>query len=245
MPEGCGSVAFNGCQLRLRTLSREVAEEDLAWAAALKTATVAFPQNRDLVQAGQVGGNVQVLQRGWAFRYKQWPDGARQILGFLLPGDLIGIESGLLGIVEHSVRSLTDVELCTLDGRRLDELFRNHTRLALAIAKHLSLESRRMDTRYAVIGRRSALERMAFLMLDLYERQRRGPADEARCAFPLRRQHIADATGLTGAHVNRILNQMRKERLASVADGALTIHDFAALRDLAGAPFGANGNAAP
>lgn len=227
-------MPFNGCQLRLRTLSREVGEEDLAWAVGLKTGTATLPANRDIVQAGQVGGAVQIVQRGWAFRYKLWPDGGRQILDFLLPGDVIGLESGLLGMIEHSVRPLTDIELCLIDGRRFDDLFRSHARLAMAVTKYLSLGSRRMDTRLSVIGRRTALERIAHLMLDLYQRQRRGSGDDGRCAFPLRRQHIADATGLTGAHVNRILNQMRNERIAAIGDNELTIHDFTKLSALAG-----------
>jgi CRP/FNR family transcriptional regulator len=227
-------VPFNGCQLRLRTLSHEVDAEDISFALASKLGSIVFPANRDVVQAGEVGGPVQVIQRGWAYRYRSWADGRRQILDFLLPGDFAGLESGFLGMSDHSVRALTEVELCQLDPQWLDAVFRGHARLAVAIAKHQSVEARRMDERLAVIGRRSAIERLAFLMLDLYLRQKRSGANEKGCPFPLRRQHIADATGLTGAHVNRTLNALRRQQIAMVADGVLVIEDLAALYRLAG-----------
>jgi CRP/FNR family transcriptional regulator, anaerobic regulatory protein len=232
-------VPFNGCQLRLRTLSREVDPEDLSFATGLKLGNVVVPANRDVVQAGEVGGPVQIVQRGWAFRYKGWPDGRRQILDFLLPGDVIGLESGLLGMSDHSVRALTEVELCQLDAQRLEETFREHGRLGLALAKHQSMEARRMDARFAVIGRRSAIERLAYLMHDLFDRQNPRSRDAARCAFPLRRQHMADATGLTGAHINRTLNALRRDRIAAIEEAELVIHDRPALARLAGWDGGA------
>jgi CRP/FNR family transcriptional regulator, anaerobic regulatory protein len=232
-------VPFNGCQLRLRTLSREVDAEDLSFAAELKLGSLVVPANRDVIQAGEVGGPVQIIQRGWAFRYKRWADGRRQILDFLLPGDIVGLESGLLGMSDHSVRALIEVELCQLDSQRLDDIFRGHVRLALALVKLQSAEARRMDERLAVIGRRSAIERLAFLMLDLYERQRRHGAGGKSCPFPLRRQHMADATGLTGAHINRTLNALRRERVATIEEGALVIRDLPALARLAGRDTGA------
>lgn len=227
-------MPFNGCQLRLSTLSREADTEDLSFAAELKLGHVVVPANRDVVQAGEVGGPIQIIQRGWAFRYRGWADGRRQILDFLLPGDLIGLESGLLGMSDHSVRALTDIEVCQIDAQWLDDVFRDHVRLALALAKHQSVEARRMDERLAVIGRRSAIERLAFLMFDLYDRQNRRGANEGRCPFPLRRQHMADATGLTGAHINRTLNALRRERIATIDDGVLVIEDRPALARLAG-----------
>jgi CRP-like cAMP-binding protein len=221
-------------------LSRDVDAEDLGFAAELKQAILVIAANRDVVQAGEVGGPVQIIQRGWAFRYRGWADGRRQILDFLLPGDVVGLESGLLGMTEHSVRALTEIELCQIDSQRLEELFRQHGRLALALAKHQAAEARRMDERLAVLGRRSAIERIAFLMLELWERQMPRDTDRS-CPFPLRRQHIADATGLTGAHVNRTLNALRRDRIATLAGGRLVIQDRVALAGLAGRAKGAGG----
>src|SRR5215470_8194548 len=74
------------------------------------TATVralTLPANRPLVNAGEVGTGLYRIERGWAYRYRMGGKGCRQILDFLLPGEIVGLQSSLLGIIEHSVRSLT------------------------------------------------------------------------------------------------------------------------------------------
>jgi CRP-like cAMP-binding protein len=70
-------------------------------------------------------------------------------------------------------------------------------------------------------------------MLELWERQPSRENEGSR-AFPLRRQHIADATGLTGAHVNRTLNALRRDRIAAIVEGKLVIENRVALARLAG-----------
>ena len=222
-----------GCQFRRKPFFRELPESEFAFVSELKLGSTTLPANRDVMQTGEVGGNLAVVQEGWAFRYRTWPDGKRQILDFLLPGDLIGLQSGLLGMVDHSVRALTSLKLCVVDGRAVDQLFRSRPHVALALAKHSALEERRLDIRLAVIGQRNAVERLAYLMIELFERQRR-PSGAQTCPFPLRRQHIADAVGLTGAHVNRTLNVLRQRRLATVAESVLTIQDLSELLRLSG-----------
>jgi CRP/FNR family transcriptional regulator, anaerobic regulatory protein len=228
-------VSASDSRLRRKPFLRELSDDDFGKLTRLRIGAVSLPANRDIVQSGEVGGNLHILTDGWAFRYKTWPDKKRQILDFLLPGDLIGIQSGLLGMIDHSVRTLTAVSVSLLDGRGLDEVIRSSGDVALALAKAHAFEERRMDNRFAVIGRRSAAERLAFLLLDLFERQRRdGVGTPRTCPFPLRRQHIADAIGLTGAHINRTLNRFRREGLASIEDDTLSIHDPTAFSALCG-----------
>lgn len=228
-------MSASDCKLRRVPFLRELSDDDFGVLTELKLGTTTIPANRDVVQAGEVGGNLHVVLSGWAFRYKTLPDGKRQILDFLLPGDLIGIQSGLLGMIDHSVRALTLVKLCVLDGRGLDDVFRKHGTVALALAKSRALEERRMDNRLAIVGRRSAAERLAYLLLDLFERQRRsGDRAAHSCPFPLKRQHMADAIGLTGAHINRTLNLFRRQHLATIDGDVLEIHDLAAFTSLSG-----------
>jgi CRP/FNR family transcriptional regulator, anaerobic regulatory protein len=88
-----------------------------------------------------------------------------------------------------------------------------------------------------VIGCGDAAERLAFLMISLYRRQARlGPVDPLDCPFPLRRQHMADALGLTGAHINRTLNRLRDDGVAAIENQRLAIRDFPQLAALAGTP---------
>src|SRR5882724_18430 len=98
-------VACITCQLRQKPLFHPFSEREVALVASLKSAHIAVAQKADIVQAGEVGGSLYTLFGGWAFRYKRLPDGKRQILDFLLPGDLIGVEAALFGGIAHSVQT--------------------------------------------------------------------------------------------------------------------------------------------
>lgn len=228
-------IAVAGCRFYQQFAIRQFSPDELAFLDDIKLGNLALPANQDLVQAGEVGGHLFLVADGWAFRYKRLPDGRRFILDFLLPGDLVGMQSGLLGIIGHSVRSLTAANLCVIDGRRLDEMYRDFPGLSLLLTKSFAVQERRIDDRLAVLGRGTAAERLAFLMIELFERlQRQGATDGWSCPFPLRRQHLADASGLTGAHVNRTLNLLREDGLALIGDGTLTVLDPQGLVRLSG-----------
>ena len=196
------------------------------------TRHVALPPNREIVGAGEVGAGLFVVSDGWAFRYCRIGGDCRQIVDFLLPGEIIGLQAALLGLYEHSVRSLTAVQLTRLEPRLVGAAFETAPELALRFARHLGAEARRVEALMAAMGCRDALGRLAFLALSLYRRQ--VDADPKNCPFPLRRQHLADALGLTGAHVNRTLNRLRRENLATIERGRLAIHDLGRLEELAG-----------
>ena len=201
--------------------------------------TVALVPNRDLISEGEVGVGLFHIVNGWAYRFRREANGCRQILDFVLPGEIVGLQATLLGVIEHSVRSLTALSATALDARLVGEAFRAEPGLALRLAQHVTGEAGRVDELLTVIGCCGALERLAFLMMSLYRRQaRRAAIDPLACPFPLRRQHIADALGLTGAHVNRTLNRLQAEGIARMAEQRLAILDFARLAALAGTTVG-------
>lgn len=192
-----------------------------------------LPPNREIVGAGEVGAGLFIVGEGWAFRYCRTGPDCRQIVDFLLPGEIIGLQAALLGVFEHSVRSLTTVKLTALEPRLVGTAFETTPQLALRFARHLGAEARRVEALMTAIGCRDALGRLCFLALSLFRRQ--AEADPANCLFPLRRQHLADALGLTGAHVNRTLNRLRRDGIATIERGRLAIHDLRRLEELAGA----------
>src|SRR5258708_37190512 len=172
---------------------------------------------------------------GWAFRYKTLAGGARQILDLLLPGEIIGLSSALLGTIRHSVQTLTAVRLCVLDRYPLPKLLRRHVDLTLDLLRWRVEEEHRADTRIALLGRQKPLQRVGYLMLETFERLRRLElANGTMCPFPLQRQHLADAAGLSMIHLNRTLAQLRDERLAALEDKTLIIHDRRRLAHLSG-----------
>ena len=223
------------CRLRHKPCFRPFTDEELKSISSLKTNHVAVPAKTDIVSEGEVGGSLYTLYEGWAFRYKTLAGGARQILDLLLPGEIIGLSSALLGTIRHSVQTLTPVSLCVLDGYPLPKLLRRHVDLTLDLLRWRVEEEHRADTRIALLGRQKPLQRVGYLMLETFERLRRLElANGTMCPFPLQRQHLADAAGLSMIHLNRTLAQLRDERLAALEDKTLIIHDRRRLSDLSG-----------
>ena len=82
---------------------------------------------------GNHSAHLYTVLSGWGFRYKLLPDGRRQILNFVMPGDLIGLQGSLMGEMQHSVEALSPMLLCVFERDNLFELYRNHPGLAFDI----------------------------------------------------------------------------------------------------------------
>jgi CRP/FNR family transcriptional regulator, anaerobic regulatory protein len=214
---------------------RSLAKSEASLIEALTLRSANVPANRVLFDAGEIGTNLHCIVRGWAYRYRTDGNGSRQILDFLLPGEVIGLPAALLGMAEHSVRSLTALRVNSLDVRLVGEAFQNEPALALRLARYVAAAAERVDELLTVIGCRDAIGRLAFLMMSLHRRlAHHGRVDPLDTPFPLRRQHLADALGLTGAHVNRTLNRLRQDGIATIENDRLAIHDLPRLAAIAG-----------
>lgn len=224
------------CPLRVKPLFRPFSESELAFVSEFKRDHIVVAPRVDIIQEDEVGGPAYTLFEGWAIRYHRLPRGSRQILDLVLPGDVIGLASALLGTVRHSVQALTPVTLCVLTGRTLPELFAEHPGFALNIMQTRVEEEQRADVRLSLLGRYDAQQRIGYLMLETFDRLRqRGMVDGgSTCPFPLQRRDIADAAGISRVHVARTLERLREQRLAIVQDGVLVLLNRARLAELAG-----------
>ena len=154
----------------------------------------------------------------------------------MLPGDTVGMASAVLGTVKHSVQAITTATLCVLHGKGFSDLFAGHPALALNVLQTRVEEEQRMDVRLSLLGRSTAEQRIAYLMLETFDRLRqRGMLDRgSTCPFPLQRRDLADAAGLSRVHVARTLESLRERRLAEIQNGTLVIFDRTNLTELAG-----------
>ena len=180
-------------------------------------------------------GPVYTLFEGWAIRYHRLPSGTRQILDIVLPGDTVGLASVVLGRIKHSVQAITTA-LCVLRGRGFSDLFAGHPTLAFNILRTRVEEEQRMDIRLSLFGRSSAEQRIAYLMLETFDRLRQRAMVNAgsTCPFPLQRRDLADAAGLSRVDVARMPETVRDRRFAEIQNGTLVIFDRSRLMDLAG-----------
>jgi CRP-like cAMP-binding protein len=222
----------------------ELSPAELECLAGLQKSPVRLKRGKELVHEGQTGHKAYILQGGWACSFKLLPDGGRQIIGFPIPGDCIGLRSVLLRTSDHSFSALTDVVVSGVEAPRMLRLFNEFPRLAAAILWATSRDEAMIVEHLVSIGRRSALERTAHFFLELSERLRLvGLATDKEFTCPLNQYVLADALGLSAIHVNRVLRQLRESQLLTLRAQMVSIHDPVALKQLAGFEDHRNGQA--
>lgn len=175
--------------------------------------------------------HIFIICAGWAYRYIQLWDGSRQILKFLLPGDLFSPTSIFEKESHFSVKALTSVQLCRMVRSEFREKYLGDRELQSAVEQSCVAEARFTSELMTVLSKRSAEERIAYLLLHLMQRIATSQVIRGeRYPFPLRQQHIADAVGLTQVHVSRVLGLFRERGILALSEGVLEIRDLPELR---------------
>lgn len=184
----------------------------------------------DLSAEGDLPSHCRILLAGQAFRHKMLPDGRRQILGFLVPGDIIDLQGLFLGL-DHMVTAFTPCELGLVSHTKLTELMRHEPSVARALWR-ISLVEAAIAREWLVgLGRRTAYARVAHLFCEM--RVRLATAGLLRhdgYSFPVTQQHLSDALGLSAVHTNRTLQILRGEGLLAFQAGVLQILDWPGLQ---------------
>ena len=208
---------------------------ETALIASLRHAQIGRDAGATLIAEGQADAPLYTLFAGWAFRFKTLRDGRRQILNFLLPGDFIGLQQNVAEGALHGVEALTEVRLCPFPRNALWVLHREAPALGYDVTWLAAQEESVVDDHLLSVGRRSAAERIATLLVLIFKRAAAllpQPATQG-VPFPLTQQHIADALGLSLVHTHRTLRQLEKLGLHSIEGGQLRLHNPAALLRLA------------
>jgi CRP-like cAMP-binding protein len=190
------------------------------------------PAGRQLLTANQASPDIYVFCAGWGFRFLQMPDGRRQILGFLLPGDVLA-GTLLRERLHFSVKALTAIQVSTMKRTEVHARIATNVRILWAAAECCADEAKAADDTIAALGQFSAEERIAHLFLQLMKRiASRNVIRDERYRVPLRQQHIADAVGLTPVHVSRVLSAFRERRVADLSNGVLEVFNLRELQRL-------------
>lgn len=188
---------------------------------------------RDLIREGEHPRAVFLIASGWACRYKTLEDGRRQIVAFLIPGDLCDLNNFILGEMDHTISAVTAVRYVEVSHDLLERLTDAHPRIARALWSQL-LASLSVQREWVLnLGQRNAIERIGHLFCELFVRLKAvGLAHGDSFELPITQLDIAEATGLTSVHVNRTLQEMRAQKLITLSNRTLHIPDFTRLRDV-------------
>ncbi len=194
--------------------------------AGFKVAETPAEPGMAIIVEGERNPSLYTVLSGWGFRYKILEDGRRQILNYVLPGDMIGLQGNVMKEMQHSVEALTRMTLCTFERERFPNLFRSQPALAFDITWIASREESMLDEHLLSVGRRSARERAAYLLAFLDARAQAAIASHGKFRqLPLTQQHVADTLGLSLVHTNKTLRKLMDQGLVRWLDRGCEVID--------------------
>jgi CRP-like cAMP-binding protein len=161
-------------------------------------------------------------------------DGRRQVIAFLLPGDLCDLNIFILREMDHSICAITALNYAEIDPEALSALTLAHPRITQALWWEALMTAAIQREWSMSLGQRTATERIAHLLCELFFRLRAiGLTADFTCELPLTQADLADASGLSAVHVNRTLQELRAANLIILRGKILTIPNLDALKTAA------------
>lgn len=231
-----GLRGLNGSEVgvasKLENFARLSREDRAALMEASSNVRVVEPR-RDLVSEGDPPRYVHLVLDGWASRYKTLPDGKRQIVSLFVPGDFCDVNIYILKQMDHSIGAITRLKAAMINPKDMEKLTTERPRVQQALWWNELVTTATQREWTLNLGQRSAYERIAHLMVEMYLRlQAVGRAHDGRCEFPLTQTDLADATGLTAVHVNRTLQELRGDGLIRLERRQLEILNLQRMKDV-------------
>ena len=194
-----------------------------------------FRAGTNIVVEGETPRAAFVVTRGLAHRYRLMPDGRRQILTVLIPGDFCDLHGFLLKAVDHSVATFGPSRIAAIDRETVMDLVLNHPRIGAALWWSAMQEQAMLRERIVALGRRSARGRLAYFLCELVWRQRAvGMAEDHTIRLPFTQTDLADTLGLTSVHTNRVLQGFRRDGLIMLERQRLILRDIERLQAISG-----------
>ena len=193
-----------------------------------------FPAGRTIVRAGTLLSQSMLIVDGLVARFKDLSDGQRQIQEIHVAGDFTDLHGFILKRLDHNVGTLTRTRIAMVPHDRLRRITEDEPHLARLLWFTTLVDSAIQREKILSVGRRAALSRLAHMLCELRIRlELVGLSEEGSFVLPLTQLDLGDAGGLTSVHVNRMLKQLRDDRLVTFRGGQVTIHDWPRLQQVA------------
>lgn len=208
---------------------------DIGFLEAICRREERFRAGANIVVEGEAPGLAFVVTRGMACRYRLMPDGRRQILTVLIPGDVCDLHGFVLRAADHSVVTIGPTRIAAIGREVVTDIIANRPRISAALWWSALQEQAMLRERIVALGRRSARGRVAYFLCELVWRQRAiGMAEDHAIRLPFTQTDLADTLGLTSVHTNRILQGFRHDELITLDRRRLTLRNIEGLQAISG-----------
>jgi len=223
------------CPLRKLDLFDPISDEELEFMQGFKTGELKAEPGSEILAEGASSTQLYTALSGMGVRYKTVEDGRRQVVGFVLPGDFVGLQSGIMGEMQHSVEATTTMTLCAFNRSNIWSLFKSQPSRAFDLTHLAAREEQLLGEALVTIGQMSGVARVSWALYRFYQRLSALELKKnGRVPLPYRQQDLADAVGLSLVHTNKTLTRLREAGVATWQDDALVVHKENELAQLAG-----------
>ncbi len=225
------------CPLRGKDLFNEMTDDHVRFVKKFKSGELKIDAGSTILMEGSNSPQLFTALRGMGVRYKTLPDGNRQVINFVFPGDFLGLQAAVMGVMGHSIEATTNMTLCVFDRTEFWEFFKTYPDRAFDLTWLAAVEEHFLGEAILTTGQRSALQAVAWALGKIYSRGvSLGLVQDGSVPFPFKQQDLADAVGLSLVHTNKTIKKLRDRQLISLSNGRLSVADLQKLADVADMP---------
>ena len=229
----CAADPIGCLLLKLRVRDQVSAHEEQMLRTAVAEVET-FRPGKTIIRAGATLTRSALLIDGLVARYKDLSEGQRQIMEVHVTGDFLDLHGFLLKKLDHDIGAITRATIGFVPHDTLRRITEEAPHLTRLLWLSTLMDSSIQRERILSVGRRPALARIAHLLCELYIRfDIIGLAEGMSYPLPFTQADLADATGLTSVHVNRMLRELREQGLLTFRGGRVAIHDWERLQEVA------------
>lgn len=187
-----------------------------------------------VLREGQRPTRCAFIVEGLAYRQKLTPNGEREIVSILTPGEFVDLQNLFLDESDHDIQALTRVTLAEIPITALRQLIAACPAAGHALWIDALVESSIHREWLLNIGRRNARSRLAHLLCEFSVRFNKSTSGgDIAYELPMTQEQLGDALGLTPVHVNRVLKSLETDHLIVRKKRQVSVVDWSRLRDVA------------
>lgn len=222
------TVDCHRCPLQACKGLRSLDPHQLDFMNTFKEGEIALQRGGMVLEQERRSVHLYTLLEGVLIRYRELEDGRRQIVNFMFPGDMVGLQGAFDDAIAHSVEALADARLCIFSRDRFPSLLGEHPRLGYDLIWLAAKEETALEQHIVSLGRRSARERVTFLAVWLLDRAIGSGivAEGNELRIAVTQVQIADMLGLSQVHTNRTIKSLAHEGLVEWKPGHLRVPDM-------------------
>lgn len=223
------------CKLRSFDCFAPLTEAEEEFMVEFKSGELDLDPGSSIVLEGSSSPHLFTVLEGIGIRHKTLADGRRQVIGFVFPGDFVGLQAAVMEEMQHTVEAVTKMLLCVFRRNDFYKMFVRVPERSFDVTWLAAREEHLLGDQLLTVGRRSAEERVAYGLYMLHRRAKEvGLASEGKMEMPFTQQDVADALGLSLVHTNKTLKRLKEKKIAEWSARTLKIFDAEKLKAVGG-----------